>query len=159
MDKQFRCVLFLILQFLSCSNFESGKAFFAKVIGVKDGDTIEVLYSGESITIRLLDIDCPEKKQAFGNKAKQFTSQMCFNKEVKIATNGRDRYKRILATVYIDERCLNEELLKEGLAWHYVKYSKNKEYSHLEMSARQNRKGLWNDDNPIAPWEFRQVKK
>ena len=95
-----------------------------KTVGVKDGDTIEVLFEGKAQTIRLLDIDCPEKSQAYGMKAKQFTSDMCYGKEIRVESFGkRDRYDRILGTVYINNTNLNAELLKAGLAWNYKKYS------------------------------------
>lgn len=131
--------------------------FNGKVVGIKDGDTIEVLYEGKSQTIRLVDIDCPEKKQAFGTKAKQFTSDFCFNKEVRVESNGkRDRYKRILGTVFADNKNLNEELVKAGLAWHYKKYSDKQTYANLENTARENRIGLWADINPTPPWNYRK---
>ena len=151
----------LLFCLVSCNN--STKApdnFLGKVVGVKDGDTIEVLFEGKSETVRLLDIDCPEKKQAFGTRAKQFTSDLCFGKEVKVVSNGkRDRYKRILGTVYIDDINLNKELIKAGFAWHFKKYSDKQEYADLENTARENKLGLWADENPIAPWDFRKKRK
>lgn len=152
-----KCIFLLFV--FSCNNLNNytSNNILCKVIGVKDGDTIEVYFDGKSETIRLLDIDCPEKKQAFGTKAKQFTSDLCFGKEVKIVSNRkRDRYKRLLGTVYIDDLNLNEELLKAGLAWHFKKYSNKSHYAKLENTARANKSGLWNDNNPIAPWEFRK---
>src|SRR6188508_1824478 len=73
-----------------------------KVTGVKDGDTIEVLLNGKNETIRLVDIDSPEKSQAFGMKAKKFTSDLCYGKTVMVEGNKRDQYKRLLATVFVD---------------------------------------------------------
>jgi endonuclease YncB( thermonuclease family) len=131
--------------------------FTGKVIGVKDGDTIEVFFEGKGHIVRLLDIDCPEKKQAFGAKAKVFTSDLCFGKEVRVGSFGKqDRYGRILGTVFINGKILNEELLKAGLAWHFKKYSTKQYYAELENKARENKVGLWADDNPIAPWDFRK---
>jgi endonuclease YncB( thermonuclease family) len=134
-------------------------SFTAKVVGVKDGDTIEILYFGKNETIRLADIDCPEKKQPFGSKAKQFTSAFCFGKEVLIKTEGRrDRYKRMLATVFVEDKNINEELVKAGLAWYY-RYSKKVVYDKLEKDARKKKVGLWSDQNPVEPWMFRKNKK
>ena len=106
------------------------------------------------------EIDCPEKKQAFGQKAKQFTSDFCFGKYVEIVGHKKDRYGRTIAFV-IDEngRNLNEELVKNGFAWQYVKYSKSERLFMLEQEARKNKLGLWIDENPIAPWEFRKLKR
>lgn len=153
-------ILFVLLLIGCNSNQSIPDNFDAIVIGVKDGDTIEVIFKKKGHVIRLEGIDCPEKKQAFGNKAKQLTSNLCFNKTVKIVSNGkRDRYNRILATVYIDSLNINAELIKQGLAWHYKKYSDNELYSILEEKAIADRIGLWQDNDPVAPWEFRSKKK
>lgn len=132
-----------------------------KVIGVKDGDTFVVLMGGKEQTIRLAHVDCPEKKQPFGNKAKQFVSELCFGKYVTLIHNNKyDKYKRIIAEVILENGTnLNKELIKNGLAWHFKKYSSNIEYAELEIKARNQKIGIWSEANPIAPWEWRQQKK
>jgi len=152
---------FLIFLLLACNKpINVPNTFNSKVVGIKDGDTIEVLYEGKSETIRLLDIDCPEKKQAYGKTAKLFTSDFCYNKQVKVVSKGkRDRYKRILATIFIAGINLNEELVKAGLAWHYKKYSNSQIYSELELLARANKIGLWVEPSPTPPWDFRSKRK
>ncbi len=132
-----------------------------KVIGVKDGDTVEVLYYQLPMVVRLEHIDAPEKKQAFGTVSKQKLSDLCFGKTVTIVSAGKkgnyDGRGRMIAEIYINEKMnINKEMLKSGLAWHYKKYSKNDEYAKLEEVARKKRVGLWSDKNPIAPWNFRK---
>jgi endonuclease YncB( thermonuclease family) len=136
-------------------------SFDAKVVGVKDGDTIVVLLEGNlQETIRLAHVDCPEKKQAFGMRAKQFASNFCFGKTVKIVeTARRDRSGRMIALVYVNNQCLNQSLVSNGLAWHFKKYSKDMSYDVLEQKARAAKIGLWSDPNPIAPWDWRKIKK
>ena len=132
--------------------------FEGKVTGIKDGDTYKVFYNGSEKTIRLAHIDCPEKKQPFGSKAKQFASDICFGKYVTVKSEGKkDRYKRIIAEIILqDDTNLNKELVKNGLAWHFKKYSDNQEYSELEISARDKKIGLWSEPNPTAPWDWRK---
>lgn len=103
--------------------------FTAKVIGVSDGDTITVLYQGYPEKIRLQGIDCPEKAQAFGQRAKQFTSELAFGKVVTVrGLEKRDRYDRILGEVILpDGRSLNHQLLQVGFAWWYRKYSNDQQ--------------------------------
>lgn len=153
--------LFVLFLIFGCESPEQlTDTFTAKVIGVKDGDTIEVLYEGKSQTIRLLDIDCPEKRQAFGQKAKEFTSDLCFGKEVRVKRGEKpDRYQRILATIFVGDINVNEALVEAGLAWHFKKYSDNPVFARLENNARRKRIGLWVDNNPIAPWDFRKQRK
>ncbi len=133
--------------------------FFAKVIGIKDGDTIEVLYKKEPIIIRLAHIDCPEKKQPFGKKAKQFTSDFCFGKKVKVISKGKfDRYRRLIAVIEFKDQVLNKELVANGYALHFKKYSKDAIYSNLEQQARLYKKGMWSQEKLMEPWIFRKRK-
>ncbi len=134
-----------------------------KVIGVKDGDTFVLLIDGKMQTVRFAHIDCPEKKQPFGAKAKQFVSDACFGKYVTLIINDKnkfDRNKRLIAEVILEDgKNLNKELVKNGLAWHFKKYSDSKEYNRLEKTARNNKIGIWSEPNPIAPWDWRKPKK
>lgn len=130
-----------------------------RVVGVKDGDTFELLRNGQTITVRLLGVDTPEKNQAYGQRAKQFASDLAFGKNVRLIENNKDRYGRTVGTIILpDGRSLNEELVREGYAWHYTAYSKDKTLANLEADARRFKRGLWQDPNPIAPWDFRKQK-
>ena len=129
----------------------------AKVVSVKDGDTYVTLIDKTQITIRLEHVDCPEKKQAYGQVAKQFGSNFCYGKEVKVKWNKvKDRNGRWIAEIYLLDKCLNKELVKNGLAWHFKKYSKSVEYSNLELEAQKKKIGLWKDKSSIAPREWRK---
>ena len=129
-----------------------------KVISIKDGDTIAILYNNKTLTIRLAHIDCPEKKQPYGKAAKQFMSDKCFGQTVTIQHhNEYDRSKRLIGEVITASgENLNKALVKAGLAWHYKKYSTDNSYAALEQEARKRRIGLWSEPNPIAPWEWRR---
>jgi endonuclease YncB( thermonuclease family) len=87
--------------------------FTGEVIRVLDGDTIEVLHEKKPERIRLYGIDCPEKGQAFGQKAKQATSSLLFGKEVRIESHGRDKHGRTLGTVFDGDLNVNQELVRE----------------------------------------------
>ena len=131
-----------------------------KVVGVKDGDTIVLLKNGEEVTVRLYGVDTPEKSQAFGQKAKQFTSDMVFGKQVQLIVKNKDRYGRTVGTIILqDGRNLNEELIKNGFAWHYKAYSKDLNLANAEADARRFKRGLWQDPNPVAPWDYRKDKR
>jgi micrococcal nuclease len=131
-------------------------SFTGQVVGVIDGDTIEVLHNGQAERIRLNGIDCPEKHQAFGKKAKQFTSELVYGKEVTVQAHRLDKYGRTIGDVLLEDGTnLNRELVKAGLAWRYLKYSKDESLSVLEGEAREAKRGLWVDAEPIPPWEYR----
>ncbi|MFY4742562.1 thermonuclease family protein [Aliarcobacter butzleri] len=127
---------------------------------VSDGDTITILTSDKTqYKIRLNNIDAPEKKQAFGNKSKDNLAKYIAGKTVKVEYKSKDKYKRILGTIYYNNIDINLQQIKDGYAWVYKKYSKNQDYYNAEKLAMENKKGLWADKNPIAPWEFRKQKK
>jgi micrococcal nuclease len=129
-----------------------------KVVGISDGDTFTLLLpNNTTVRIRLHGIDTPEKGQPFGANAKQFTSNLIFNKQVKVEQTDTDRYGRIVGIVTNPENIIvNEALLKGGMAWHYKKYDSNPDWSKMEKEASASKIGLWQDANPIPPWDWRK---
>ena len=134
-------------------------AWRGKVVAVQDGDTITVLRDKDPIKVRLYGIDCPEKRQAFGTKAKQFTSELAFGKVVDVETVDVDRYGRTVGIVSLaDGTVVNQEIIRVGFAWVYAHYCKKPiclEWKRLEGEAGAEKQGLWKDENPLPPWEWR----
>jgi len=133
----------------------------ARVVSVLDGDIIEVLHNHRAERIRLNGIDCPEKGQAYGKAAKHATSQLVFGKEVTLQTYGLDKYGRTLADVLLpDGTNVNHALVKDGWCWWYRKYAPGDTVLEgLEKEAREAKKGLWIDPEPIPPWIFRILRR
>ena len=131
-----------------------------KVVKISDGDTFTILVEeNKQVKVRFHGIDCPESKQDFGTRAKQFTSELAFSKVVNVQVKDIDRYGRTIGIVVLpDGEILNEELLRVGLAWHYKHYDKSEKYAALENQAKANKVGIWSMKNQIAPWEFRRSK-
>ncbi|MFZ5863169.1 MAG: thermonuclease family protein [Nitrospirota bacterium] len=135
-----------------------GRELTGQVVGVSDGDTITVRSGRQTVKVRLAGIDCPEKRQAFGARAKQFTSQRAFDQTVTIIPVDVDRYGRLVGEVILPNgESLNRALVAAGLAWWYRKYSDDEDLEQLEEEARQAERGLWADADPIPPWEFRRL--
>jgi len=137
--------------------------FVARCVAITDGDTLRVLYvTGETkseIKIRLYGIDAPEKSQAFGTQAKQALSALAFGKDLTVYSKGRDRYGRLLAWLFVGSTPINAAMVKSGAAWWYRKYApQEKKLADLEADARKNRRGLWIDPAPVAPWDYRKKK-
>ena len=116
------------------------------------------MHNGLAERIRLWGINCPESKQAFGTRAKQFTGDLAFPRVVTVRVRDVDRYKRTVAEIILpDGRNLNRELVRAGLAWWYQRYARHETIlAELEVEARAAERGLWADGNPIPPWEFRK---
>jgi micrococcal nuclease len=150
--------LILFLAFLTQSWFSSQSNEFLRVVGVKDGDTVVLLTAAkEEITVRLSEIDAPERKQAFGTVSRTFLSDLIFGKEVKLEKLGTDRYGRTLGFIYLRNGTnVNLEMVKNGMAWQYERYSKSAELKKAQASAKSMKVGLWRDPYPVAPWEFRR---
>jgi endonuclease YncB( thermonuclease family) len=155
----FKKSLIIIFIFFSLNNYT--QTIVGRVVGIMDGDTFKLITKDSTLLkVRLANIDCPEKKQPFSAKAKQFVSKAIFSRKVTIYVLKKDRYRRLIANViYNDSLNLNHELVKNGLAWHYVKYSKDTMLQTFENNARIKKIGLWLDENPIAPWDWRINKK
>ncbi len=137
-------------------------AWSGKVVGVTDGYTITVLRDKEQVKIRLYGIDTPEKGQASGNKASQFTSKMVYGKVVEVEVVDTDRYGLTVALVAVNKQILNEELLKAGYAWVYYQYCHEMichAWADYQFAAKLDKRGLWRDPAPIPPWEFRRKKR
>ena len=135
-----------------------------RVVGVSDGDTITVLTADKKqIRVRLVGIDAPESRQAYGERAKQKLSELVFNKTVSVLFDKQDRYGRTLGKVLLGERDVNMEMLLAGLAWHYKDYARDQleadrdMYAMAEAEARESKLGLWTDANPTAPSEYRRA--
>ena len=147
----------ILLTFLLAHSALAGE-FTGQVVGVLDGDTLEVLNGHHTERIRLSGIDCPEKGQAYGQKAKQAASALVFGKEVTFQIFGKDKYRRTIADVRLpDGSNVNHALVKEGWCWWYRKYAPvNTTLERLEAEARESRMGLWADPHPVPPWEWRK---
>lgn len=134
--------------------------FTGQVVGVSDGDTITAMHNGVGERVRLSGIDCPEKGQPFGNRAKQHTAALAFGKQVTIVEEGRDRYGRTIGDVMLPGgRNLTHALVEAGLCWWYRHYAPaNTTLAQLEAEARAKQRGLWADPHPIPPWEWRKKR-
>jgi len=132
----------------------------AKVVGIVDGDTIDVLIDGnQQQRLRLNGIDAPERGQPFGNNAKQFLSKQLMGKQIEYASLDTDRYERVIAEIYVNDQRIGLSLVEAGLAWHYEKYSDDEELAAAQSKAKELKLGLWSDPRFIAPWDWRKLSK
>lgn len=142
-------------------SLKNDSTIIGKVIGIIDGDTYDIfLEENKKVRVRMEGIDAPERGMPFHQKSKQYLSGLCFGKQVTINITGKDRYKRILAYTYLEEgQELGQEMIKAGYAWHFKKYNSDTILSNLEIEARNLKKGLWVEDNPMPPWKNRSLHR
>ena len=145
-------LLLIIICFFSCTTEQQT----GKVVKVVDGDTFDLM-SDKKIRVRMFGIDSPERGQAYNVKAKEFTAALIAGKEINVTIRNKDRYGRFVSDVYLDDGTyVNAELVKAGYAWLFTRYSNDEELARLQEDARNGKRGLWQDDHPIPPWEFRK---
>lgn len=169
MDKIFYS---LIVALLLCTKLVAGEAIFTAVSRVIDGDTIEILKDDEFVKVRLYGVDAPERSQKYGKEATDKVIELL--RPVNMITVNildKDKYGRYIATVHTnDEDMVRVDsyggvrgdvgliLVDQGLAWHYKKYSDSVELEAAEKYAKTNKLGIWSEEDPTPPWEFRRQK-
>jgi endonuclease YncB( thermonuclease family) len=130
------------------------------VVGVVDGDTVDVRLDSGMIRVRLHAIDAPESGQPHGQVSKQALSSLVFGKQVDVEPFEQDRYDRLVARLWLGELDVNAEMIKSGHAWTYRRYADEPAYCAYERAARDLGRGLWalHEGPRVAPWEWRQRK-
>jgi micrococcal nuclease len=132
------------------------------VTGVSDGDTATVKLDDQSVRVRLANIDAPERGQPWGRRAEQSLRDMVWKRPVRIDWREVDRHGRPIVTMTlegIDGIDVSEEQVRRGLAWVYRRYSRDARLTELETQAREAGRGLWADPAPVAPWEWKRLKR
>jgi len=86
-------------------------------------------------------------------------AELVFRKAVRIDEAGRDRYGRVVGTIYVGDLNVNAQMLRQGMAWVYRQYANDKMLYELESQAKKRGLGLWADPDPIAPWDYRRNKR
>jgi len=147
-----------LLLFLLAASPACSAEYPARVVGVSDGDTLTVLAAGDrQVKVRLYGVDAPETGQDFGRRAKQAASELAFGKAVRVRPARVDRYGRTVAEVMLpDGRDLGREIVRRGMAWHFVKYAPaDKELASLQAKAKEAKRGLWSQPGAVPPWHWR----
>jgi endonuclease YncB( thermonuclease family) len=159
-------VLAVVFALCVLSTRAAAAELVGRVVAVADGDTITVLTADRvRERIRLAGIDAPESRQAFGTAAKQRLSALVFGTEVQVEFEKRDRYGRIVGRVLREGRDASLALIESGHAWHYRRYAAEQSpadraaYAQAEGTARADRRGLWAEAAPLAPWEWRGERR
>lgn len=160
--KHFAIALIALIAPLICW----GDSLSGRVVAVSDGDTVTVLVNDhDQYKIRVAGIDAPEKKQAFGQKSKALMSDLVYGKAVVVEWSKRDRYGRTIGKVMVNGQDAGLEMLRAGMAWHYKQYQREQSvedrerYSAAEDTARAAQIGLWIDEEPMPPWEWRHSRR
>jgi len=153
-------VFFLAGFIISCNPSATSSKVLAKkgiITKVSDGDSVDFFDGTDTLKIRLQHIDAPERNQPFSTESWRFLRNLIHKKEVNLHSDyTQDRYGRIIGVLFLDAQNVNKTLVEQGYAWHFKRYSNDVAYAALELEAKQQKKGLWREENPIAPWQWRK---
>jgi endonuclease YncB( thermonuclease family) len=150
-------LIFLISQ-LALAREPVGTVLEGEVVGITDGDTLTLLLPEKrQLKIRLAEIDTPERRQPYYQKAKQALADRVFSETVTIEIVDWDRYGRAVGKIRLNGQYVNAWMVAEGHAWVYRKYSDDPKLMELEAQAKQTRRGIWAlpETDRVPPWEWR----
>jgi endonuclease YncB( thermonuclease family) len=135
-------------------------SLFGKVIEVNSGDVITVFNLNRPVRVRLLGVDAPEMNQAFGEVARKHLSDLVYDKSVIVEYSGIGADSSLTGRVLLNNTDVGAQMIRDGAAWVDVNSSRRlnatdrEVYEQSEHAARGERRGLWQAENPVAPWEF-----
>lgn len=149
------CFMLFLFSGLLCA-----KEIQGKVVRVLDGDTVEVLQDKKTVRIRLINIDAPEKKQPFGRWSTNQLKSLIAGRTVSVSYSQTDRYGRVLGRIVTTNGTeANRWMVQNGAAWVYDTYNTDPSLPALQREARKRKFGLWLDNSPVPPWEWRQKNR
>ena len=135
-------------------------SLFGKVIEVHSGDVITIVNLNRPVRVRLLGVDAPEMDQAFGDVAKKHLAYLVSDKSVLVEYAGIAGDHSLNGRVLLDGADIGAQMIRDGAAWvdpstrHRLSATDREVYQQSEDAARSERRGLWQQENPLAPWEF-----
>lgn len=132
------------------------------VSSVHDGDSMRARCPGhrDSVRVRIDQIDAPELDQKHGIASRDVLRQLCPTGEpVQLYVMGKDQYERLLADVSCNGKDVATTMVTLGAAWVYTKYVRDDGLLKQQKQAQASRAGIWNDNDPTAPWQFRQAQR
>lgn len=133
---------------------------YGKSIKVDDGDTFIFLdKNNRQIKIRIEGIDAPEKGMPYARKSKEYLEALLLNRDLVVVGKSYDQYKRLVAQISVGKQDVSEAMISSGLAWHYKKYNQDKKLADLELKAKSQQLGLWQESSPMPPWKVRTYRR
>lgn len=133
---------------------------FGRVIEVNSGDVITIFNLNRPVRIKLLGVDAPEVDQPFGEVAKKHLSDLVYDRSVVVEYSGIAADSSLRGRVLLNNSDIGAQMIRDGAAWfdpnnqERLSPMDREVYRHSEQAARNERRGLWQAENPVAPWEF-----
>jgi endonuclease YncB( thermonuclease family) len=136
-----------------------------KVVEVNEGDEITIFNLNRNVRIRLMAIDAPEPSQAFGAVAKQHLFDLVHDKMVSVEYWGVGQHNILIGRLLSGGNDICAQMIRDGAAWFdpaskdLLTEAQREIYFQSEQAARSERRGLWQAENVVSPWEFAKAEK
>lgn len=156
-------VLAFLLLTLSAVN-AGAATLFGRVIAINDGDVLTVFNLNRPVRIKLLAVDAPESDQVFGDVAKTHLGELIYDKSVLVEYWGIAADGSLVGRVTLNGADIGAQMIRDGAAWfdtsnqEHLSAADREIYQRSEEAARTEKRGLWQTESPIAPWEFVRAK-
>jgi endonuclease YncB( thermonuclease family) len=151
--------------FLLVAGSATAGTLFGTVTEINDGDTITITCLTRPLKVRLMGIDAPDKEQAYGDAARQHLSDLILNKQVVVEYSGLGDNFLIVGRVFLKETDVGTQMIRDGVAWYDKTFdsmlteSQRQMYAACETAARTEHRGLWQEQNPLPPWKFKEARR
>lgn len=166
-----RCSHYIRRAFLSLAFFllVSGSATAGTLLGtvtqINSGDSITIICLKRPLEIHLMGIVAPDKEQAYADVSRQHLSDLILNKQVEVEYSGLGVNSLIVGRVFVKGTDVGAQMIRDGVAWYDRPYDtiltneQRQMYAACELAAQTERRGLWQDQKPVPPWEFRETRR
>jgi len=161
-----RCLITILCLSATFAALAGRTTIKGRVVGVHDGDSVTLLdATNRQYKVRLGGIDAPGLAQPFGRAAKASLSRLAFQREATAECGKVDRYRREVCSLQVAGIDVGLAQIEAGMAWYFRRYERELTADRRQMNAqaeaqaRDNRRGLWSDVSPIAPWDWRAARR
>ena len=153
-------LLIATITLLGFCNEVRAASFYGKVIEVDDGDLITVYNLNRGVKVRLLGVDAPEPGQPFAEIAREHLKNLVIEKMVTVEYSSLGSHSSVVGKVILDGADICAQMIRDGAAWFDVNNNSRLSeaerdiYTQSEVAARSEKRGIWQNGDAVAPWEF-----
>ena len=157
--------LILIALMLMISASVRATDLSGKVTEVIDGNTIGLKSLSHTIKVRLLAMSPPEKEQPYAEAARKHLADLVLGKFVVVRYTGIGSQGYLVGRILLEQADINAQMLRDGVAWYYqveavdLSEAERQLYPACEQAARAEKRGLWQEKEPLSPWQYRKQEE
>src|SRR6266516_4315678 len=155
-------LFFLALPLAICGP-GSAASLKGKVAEKIDAGTIVVVSANQPVKVKLVAIAVPEKEQSYSSIARQHLSDLILDKYV-VVRYSELRESFLVGQVLCGNMDVGAQMIRDGVAWYdkldekRLSEVEHQIYAESQEAAHTERRGLWQDESPIPPWDFRRAQ-